>query len=380
MPPIQRKTGKARRETRRGHRHLSVDPGGPPGTGARQARTCARLLPEGGGHARAAAFRAGAGRGGATGGRRQHPALPQHHAQPAALGGALRHGHSSRQHSERRVGQPHDLPRHALRPPCLSPDRATSRPKSGFGVPVWGGGEYQYPLAPRWRLRSGADASIREYKGGSFDRHSVSAHLGPRRLIDPRTEASLLATVDRQWTAGVPETDRFGVRLEGEHRLTPRLAMFGQASAAGATAATATGSTGPVGDVSLGAKLGRPAHPACRRQCRLGLEPRQSGALAQRRAAGEPRRHAGAAGRLHPRAARLPATHRISGAGFRHRTFDRKPRETETHTLSLSVHNRAFTVLGFSPRLSVVREERDTNAQALDYKRNRAELSFVRQF
>ncbi len=57
-----------------------------------------------------------------------------------------------------------------------------------------------------------------------------------------------------------------------------------------------------------------------------------------------------------------------------------RPRRDETRTLSLSVHNRAVTVLGFSPRLSLIREERDTNAQALDYKRNRAELSFVRQF
>ena len=61
-------------------------------------------------------------------------------------------------------------------------------------------------------------------------------------------------------------------------------------------------------------------------------------------------------------------------------TIDRRPRRDETRTLSLSVHNRAVTVLGFSPRLSLIREERDTNAQALDYKRNRAELSFVRQF
>ena len=68
---------------------------------------------------------------------------------------------------------------------------------------------------------------MREYKGGDFDRHSVSAHFGPRRLIDARTEASLLATVDRQWTAGAPETDRFGLRLEGEHRLTTRLACSG---------------------------------------------------------------------------------------------------------------------------------------------------------
>ena len=68
------------------------------------------------------------------------------------------------------------------------------------------------------------------------------------------------------------------------------------------------------------------------------------------------------------------------GRGFAHSTIDRKPRKDETQTLSTSVHNRAVTVLGFSPRLSLVREERETNAQALDYTRNRAELSFVRQF
>ena len=68
------------------------------------------------------------------------------------------------------------------------------------------------------------------------------------------------------------------------------------------------------------------------------------------------------------------------GSGFAHNTIDRNPRKDETHILSASVHNRAVTVLGFSPRLSLIREERDTNAQTLDYKRNRAELSFVRQF
>ena len=70
----------------------------------------------------------------------------------------------------------------------------------------------------------------------------------------------------------------------------------------------------------------------------------------------------------------------MRGGGSAHNTIDREPREDETQSLSLSVHNRAFTLAGFSPRLSLVREERDTNAQALDYRRNRAELSFVRQF
>ena len=46
----------------------------------------------------------------------------------------------------------------------------------------------------------------------------------------------------------------------------------------------------------------------------------------------------------------------------------------------VSVLNRAFTVFGFSPQLALINEARQTNAQAQDYDRNRAELRFVRQF
>ncbi len=253
-------------------------------------------------------------------------------------------------------------------------------PKSGLGVSLWGGGEYQYPLAPRWRLRSGANASIREYKGGDFDRHFLSAHLGPRRLIDARTEASLLATADRQWTAGAPETDRFGIRLEAEHRLTPRLTLFGRASAARRNCRDCNWIDGPVGDVLLGAVWA--ALPILRVGGNAGWNWARA-SLEHWRSAG-PRLGIGAtlalpAGFTLGARASLQRTE-YEGQGFAHRTIDRRPREDETQSLSVSVHNRAFTLAGFSPRLSLVREERDTNAQALDYKRNRAELSFVRQF
>ena len=263
--------------------------------------------------------------------------------------------------------------------PFTFDDPAT--PKSGLGLSVWGGGEYQYPFgAGRWRLRSGADASMREYKGGDFDRHSVSAHLGPRRLIDARTEASLLATVDRQWTAGMPETDRFGLRLEAERRLTPRLALFGRASAARRNCRDCNWLDGPVGDVSLGA--GWAALPILRVGGNAGWN--WSRANSEHWRSQGPQASLGAtlalpAGFTVGLRASLQRTE-YQGGGFAHNTIDREPREDETRTLSFSVHNRALTVLGFSPRLSLVREERDTNAQALDYDRNRAELSFVRQF
>ena len=253
-------------------------------------------------------------------------------------------------------------------------------PESGLGLSIWGGGEHQYPLADRLRLRSGANASMRDYKGRDFDRHSLSAHLGPRRLIDARTEASLLATVDRQWTAGMPETDRFGLRLEGEHRLTPRLALFARASAVRRNCRDCDWLDGPVGDISLGASWA--ALPVLR----IGANAGWSWA----RADSEHWRNRGPRAGLGATLA-LPLGFTVGlraslqrteyqGRGFAHNTIDRNPREDETQTLSFSVHNRALTVLGFSPRISLVREERDTNAQALDYDRNRAELSFVRQF
>ena len=44
------------------------------------------------------------------------------------------------------------------------------------------------------------------------------------------------------------------------------------------------------------------------------------------------------------------------------------------------MRNRAFTVAGFSLRVSVVREQRDSNAEPDDYERVFGELSFVRLF
>ena len=257
---------------------------------------------------------------------------------------------------------------------------ADTAPKSGLGVSVWGGGEYQYPLSPRWRLRSGADASVREYKGGLFDRRFATAYLGPRWLIDARTEGSLLATVQREWSGGQPGTDQFGVRLETARRLTPRLSAQGRAGLRRRNCRDCNWLDGPVGEVTLGANW--VALPVLRVGGHAGWN--WARANSEHWRTGGPRLGLGATLAL-PLGFTVGANasvHRTEyrGSGFAHRTIDREPREDKTQTLSLSVHNRAVTVLGFSPRLSVINEQRETNAQALDYERNRAELSFVRQF
>ena len=46
----------------------------------------------------------------------------------------------------------------------------------------------------------------------------------------------------------------------------------------------------------------------------------------------------------------------------------------------MNAFNRGFTVGGFSPQVSLVREDRTSNAQLHDYERSFAELRFVQLF
>ena len=57
-----------------------------------------------------------------------------------------------------------------------------------------------------------------------------------------------------------------------------------------------------------------------------------------------------------------------------------QPRRDLTRTIRLFAHNRALTLEGFSPQLSVTQEQRSTNAQLHDYERISGELRFVRLF
>ena len=56
---------------------------------------------------------------------------------------------------------------------------------SDIGVVGWGGAEYQYPLAERWRLRAGFDVNHREYQGGLFDQTFVAGPRGAALVGQP---------------------------------------------------------------------------------------------------------------------------------------------------------------------------------------------------
>ena len=252
--------------------------------------------------------------------------------------------------------------------------------ESGFGLSVWGGGEYQQPLSERLRLRVGSDVAVREYPGGDFDQHFVAAHVGPRWLASPRTEISLLATAQRQWLGSEPYTDEFGMRLELDRRLTPGIWARGTAAYRERDHLSRDFLDGPVAEFT--ATFAWTPAPVLRVHATVGY--------ARDHAASEHWRNLSRWVRVGTSLA-LPLGFTLGtsaqmrrtyyeGGGQVHLTLTGRNRFDRTRTFTLSVLNRAFTLFGFSPQLALINEARQTNAQAQDYDRNRAELRFVRQF
>ena len=250
---------------------------------------------------------------------------------------------------------------------------------SGVGLSAWLSGEYQYPWGDRRRLRAGGDVSRRDYAGSSFDQSFVSLHAGPRWLVGENAEASVLASVRRRWMGGAQLYDALGARLETGYRVNRRVTTFGRASYHARSYRTQGHLDGPAADVMIGSAW--TVSPTVRADAALGW--------GRERTDLERWRHERNWLRLGVTVA-LPRGFTVGGSGevrwtdyegdwFPH-TAGGAAREDRTRSLRLSVHNRAFAWKGFSPRVSLVHEVRDTNAQLYDYERTGGELSVVRVF
>ena len=265
--------------------------------------------------------------------------------------------------------------------------RAADEPESGIGISVWASGEYQYPLgdpgagsgASRWRLRAGGSFSRREYRSDEFDRMTVGAHLGPRWLIGRASEASLLASARQSWLADEVDFRDFGLRVEGRHRLNRKTTARLGASRHARRYDRSTWLDGPVTNISAG--VGWVASPTMRIDAAAGW--------GSQRTERERQRHSHRWVRLGTTVL-LPWGFTVGGAGTLRWTgyegnwspfvLGGGSRSDLTRSIRLNVHNRAFTLEGFSPQVSLVQEQRTSNAQLHGYERISGELRFVRLF
>ena len=250
---------------------------------------------------------------------------------------------------------------------------------SGVGLVLWGGGEYQYPLSDRTRLRTGANVSRRDHSGSQFDEASVAVHLGPRALLTMSTEASALLTARQNWVGTVKDHHALGGRIEAGHRISRSVTVSGRVSLEDRHYRTRTSLDGVAGDISLGGAW------VITPTVRLDLSAGYGRDRPERERERHERYRVGAGVSV-----ALPAGFTVSGGGdYRWTNYepgwfphveDGGARKDETWTARASVYNRGLTLMGFSPELGVVHEVRNTNAQLYDYERTSGELRFVQQF
>lgn len=247
--------------------------------------------------------------------------------------------------------------------------------KSGIGVLLWGGAEYQQPLGNGTKLRIGTDISRREYDNKQFDQTLFAAHIGPRYLPDANTEMSLLAVFRHRWIARKRYNSELGARFEIARRISRRVQARAQAQWLRREYRRNEILNGPVAAFSLGALWF--AAPILRTELTLGYT--------VDRPKSEIWRNSALLGKAGFSVA-LPLGFSIGGSGEFHRINYKRPyfssgnRKDSLRIFNISVFNRAFTILGFSPQIVLVNERRKSNSQLQEYKRNRAELRFVRQF
>ena len=253
---------------------------------------------------------------------------------------------------------------------------------SGIGVSAWLGGEYQYPLSERWRLRLGGDLSRRDYEASAFDETTLKGRLGPRWLIGRAGEISLLLSGLRHWTgSGLEEPSHhdIGLRVQGRARLGRQITANARASWHRRNHDRQDRRDGSTVEASFGTRW--VASPTVRIDWTLGWSRERTEARHWRNSRFWARLGA---------TATLPWGFTVGGSGMLRRTgwegdwFPFTPpgraRSDLTRTIRLFAHNRALTLEGFSPQLSVTQESRSTNAQLHDYRRVSGELRFVRLF
>ena len=216
----------------------------------------------------------------------------------------------------------------------------------------WAGaaGNTSIPWPPAGALRAGFDLNHREYKGGRFDQTFIAGHVGPRWLISPNTEMSLLASSSQRWWGGSPFNYDIGARLEVVHRLFAGLLMNGRATWSDRTYQQQKFLEGSLMVFSLGASY--VLFPTVQVNALAGYQQQET----QLRIAGA---MPGYWGRVGTNVA-LPWGFTIgASAEFRWTDYesgwapfvpDNSARRDQTRILRATLLNRALTVYGFSPR------------------------------
>lgn len=241
-----------------------------------------------------------------------------------------------------------------------------------------GGWQYFHPLRPNLNWRVNTDLSVRDHAHERFDQLYVSAQTGPQFLMGP-LDLSLLAEAGHNRRANRPESDEVGLRMESAWYLNSRLSLRPHARWVQRTYREVIDGDGPRWGV--GARAVFQAIP----ELTVHAGWRYDRERPEREDYRNVRQGVDVGGSFD---LPLGITAALS-ASFSRTVFEphwgflargEAERKDRQQSLRLSLHHRGWTLRGFAPRLAVVREIRDSNAQLQSYRRWHGEVTFVRQF
>ena len=261
-----------------------------------------------------------------------------------------------------------------------------ARAKSGIGVVGALGTEIQRPLPKfKWlpgtatRLRVGGTIYRREYSGGEFDDSNYGIYAGPR-IISNKGQMSVLFQADRRTVNGRPYSRQYGLRVEGVRLITRRIWAGGSAEG---SRQTAWGLDGPIGKAGLSwnlqAFLQYSILPSLSVRLMGGSGREQTDRISTRHRS----RWGGVMGTYDlPFGFTVTAAQQLFLTNFQQPNFlfGRNPPKTRLWFSRLQFFNRLIQIKGFSPSISFIREDRNSNLTLYAYERYRMEGGFVRVF
>ncbi len=261
-----------------------------------------------------------------------------------------------------------------------------ARATSGIGVVASFGSEIQRPLPKfKWmpgsavRLRVGGSIFRREYSGGDFDDSNYGLYAGPR-FINSKGQMSILFQADQRAVNGRPYSRQYGLRVEGVRLVTRRIWVGGTLEG---SRQTALSSQGPIGGPGLSWNAQSFANVAILPSLSVRFMGGSGRENTDRLATRHRSRWVGVMGTYDlPFGFTMTAAQQYFLTDFDqpNALFSPQPPNTRLWFSRLGLHNRKIQIRGFSPSLSIIREDRDSNLTLYQYQRYRAEGGVVRVF
>lgn len=250
---------------------------------------------------------------------------------------------------------------------------AESKPQTATSIGIFAGTAYTAKVGEKWRWVSGVDIARVEFERREFDQTIARVRSGPKYLPSARSEVSLQGIGGQRYVARERVATENGLQVTAARRANEKLRWTYRGQRLHIRHDNATNQTETAHNIG-GEYL---FSPVVRGRFTLGVNSvREDGRHHQRERTAD------------VELSKLFARGWTCGGGVRFaRTkhaesvlLSDEKRVDRDRAHRLFCLNRKLTLMGFSPQLTITRDEQNSNADLHTYRRTRAGLTMVRQF